>query len=82
MKYTTKHGNRVYKRSKSSKNWTHRTIRDGKTLYFNLGKDLDVAKAMADEIDAYLVFNTVSDTLLKYAPQKKRGKAKPKPKTD
>lgn len=82
MKYNTKRGNRVYKRNNSSKNWTYRTIRDRKTLYFNLGKDLNIAKAMADEIDAYLVFNTVSDTLLKYSPQKQQGKATPTPKTD
>lgn len=75
MKYITKKGNRVYKRNKGAKYWSFKITRDGRATYFNLGKDLNTAKTMADEIDAFLVFNSVEDTVLKYNPNKSKGKA-------
>ena len=77
MKYTTRKGNRVYKRNKGAKNWSFKVTKDGKAVYFNLGKDLTIAKKMADEVDAYLVFNSIEDTILKYNPNKVKGKAAP-----
>ena len=77
MKYTTKKGNRVYKRNKGAKNWSFKVTVEGKAVYFNLGKDITIAKKMADEVDAYLVFNSMEDTILKYNPNKVKGKAAP-----
>ena len=78
MKYITKKGNRVYKRNKGAKHWSFKVTVDGKAVYFNLGKEIAIAKKMADEIDAYLVFNSMEDTILKYNPNKVKGKAAPK----
>jgi integrase len=82
MKYITKKGNRVYKRNPSAKNWSLKITRENKATYFNLGKDINIAKAMADEIDAYLVFNSVDETVLKYNPNKRKGKAASVPAPD
>lgn len=73
--HTTRKGNRVYKRNDNAKNWSFRVVVYAKSHYFNLGKDLQVAKTMADEIDAYLVFNSIEDALDKYSP-KRKGKKK------
>jgi len=77
MRYTTKRGNRVYRRNPKAANFTFRIRVNNKTAYFNLGKDLELAKKTADEIDAYLVFNSLEETILKYNPNKKQGKAVP-----
>lgn len=69
--HTTKKGNRVYKRNQNAKNWSFRVVVYKKSYYFNLGKDLQLAKTMADEIDAYLVFNTIEEALDKYSPKRK-----------
>lgn len=82
MRYITKKGNRVYKRNSNAKNWTFKVTRNKKATYFNLGSDLDTAKKMADEIDAFLVFNTIDEAVLKYNPNKKQGKATPAPTPD
>jgi integrase len=79
MKYITKKGNKVYKRNIGAKNWSFKIVNDSRATYFNLGKDIRVAKKMADEIDAYLVFNSIEETILKYNPNKKQGKASPTP---
>lgn len=72
--HTTRKGNRVYKRNPNAKNWSLRVVVYNKSYYFNLGKDLQVAKTMADEIDAYLVFNTIEEALDKYSPKRKAKK--------
>jgi len=77
MRYITKRGNRVYRRNPKAANFTFRIRVSNKTAYFNLGKDLELAKKTADEIDAYLVFNSLEETILKYNPNKKQGKAVP-----
>ncbi len=77
MKCITKKGNRVYKRNKDAKNWSFKVVQNRKATYFNIGRDLSIAKKMADEIDAYLVFNSMEDTILKYNPNKLKGKTAP-----
>lgn len=67
----TKKGNRLFKRSPNAKHWTFRAIRNHKTVYFNLGSDLDVAMGKADEIDAFLLFNSLEDAVFKYNPNKR-----------
>lgn len=66
----TARGNRVYKIRKSSKNYTLRKEILGKERYFNLGSDVRTACKMADQIDAYLIFNSYEDTLAKFYPNK------------
>ena len=68
-KKTTK-GNRVYKLRDSSKHYTLRKQIKGKARFFNLGSDLRIACKMADQIDAYLIFNSYEDTLEKFYPNK------------
>lgn len=70
----TKKGNRVYKLRESSKSYTFRKEVGGKDRFFNLGPDLKVACQKADEIDAYLYFHTLKETLEKFNPRRvKRG---------
>lgn len=68
--HKTKRGNRIYKRNEKSKSFTYRFTRRGKTTYMNVGRNLQVAKDMADEIEAFLVFNSLEDTLEKYSPDR------------
>ena len=73
----SKKGNRVFKRNPGAKHWTFRVIRKGRTVYFNLGDNIDVALSKADEIDAYLFFNSLEDAEVEYNPNKSKGKAAP-----
>jgi hypothetical protein len=70
----TKKGNRVYKLRTSSKTYTLRKYVEGKARFFNLGADLRTACQKADEIDSYLYFHSLSETMEKFNPNKvKRG---------
>lgn len=69
--HKTKKGNAVYKRNDSTLIWSFRVTISRKSYYFNLGKDLATAKSMADEIDAFLVFNSIEDALEKYSPNRR-----------
>lgn len=66
----TKRGNRIYKLYKTSKHWTYRKKVKGRTHYFQLGPDTVVAKKMADDIDAFLYFNTLDDAIEEFQPNK------------
>ena len=63
-------GNRVYKLRESSKHYTLRKQIKGKARFFNLGSDVRQACKMADQIDAYLIFNSYEDTLAHFYPNK------------
>jgi len=70
IKHKTPKRNTVYKRDSNHKNWMFRKIIKGKQHYFTVGPDLRKAKIIADQIDAYLVFNTIEDTIKKFNPNK------------
>jgi integrase len=66
----TKKGNRVYKLRESAKTYTLRKRVDGKDRFFNLGTDLRIACQKADEIDAYLYFHSLEETIEKFNPNR------------
>ena len=67
---TTPRGNTIFKRGNDAKYWNFRKRHAGKAYYFNLGPTLKEAKTMADQVDAFLVFNTMEDALVKFNPNK------------
>lgn len=70
IKHTTSKRNTVYKREKNHKYWMYRKKIKGKQYYFTVGPDLKKAKTLADQIDAYLVFNSIEDAIKKFNPNK------------
>jgi len=66
--YTTLKGNRIYMRRDKSHNYTLRKKVNYQDHYFNLGNELQYAKALADKISGYLVFHSVEETRLRFYP--------------
>lgn len=70
LKKTTPRRNTIYKNGNDAKYWNFRKRHAGKAYYFNLGPTLKEAKNLADQIDAFLVFNSVEEALVKFNPNK------------
>lgn len=70
IKKVTPRKNTIYKTSEDQKYWNLRKRKDGKAYYFNLGPVLSTAKTLADQIDAFCVFNTIEEAMVKYNPNK------------
>jgi len=75
----TRKGNRVYRhpfrrdgKMVFSENYTYRIKRHGKAYYFNVGKDLKVAKNLADEIAIFLAqrTTTIEEAIARFSPGK------------
>ena len=64
--FHTKRGNRVFKKTENSKSWIFEKVINRRRYQFRLGKHLPTAKSLADEIDAYMITNSVEDAVLKY----------------
>jgi len=70
IRKTTPRNNRIFKTSEDQKYWNFRKKKNGKQYYFNLGPLLSTAKTLADQIDAFCVFNKIEDAVAKFNPNK------------
>lgn len=64
--FQTKRGNRVFKKNKNSKSWVFEKVINRRRYQFRLGKHLPTAKDFADQIDAYILTNSIENAVLKY----------------
>lgn len=69
----TKRGNRIFKKTPTSKSWTYMKQVSGRRYYFRLGPVISEAKTLADEIDAYSYLNPIENVVKKYRPNGLRG---------
>ena len=75
----TRKGNRLYRhpfrrdgKIVLAENYTYRIKRHGKSYYFNVGKDLKVAKNLTDEIAIFLAQKTatIEEAIARFSPEK------------
>lgn len=65
---TTKRGNRIFKKTPTSKKWMFMKQVNGKRYYFPLSPVVSESKTMADEIDAHCLVNPIQDVVARYRP--------------
>ena len=68
----TRRGNRVFKHTPTSKNWTFLRTVDKRRYFFPVGRVLSEARKIADEIDAYAVLHPMKEVVAKYRPNGSR----------
>ncbi|SVE05898.1 uncharacterized protein METZ01_LOCUS458752, partial [marine metagenome] len=68
----TRRGNRVFKHTPTSKNWTFLRTVDKRRYFFPVGAVLSEARKIADEIDAYAVLHPMKEVVAKYRPNGSR----------
>jgi integrase len=80
----TRRGNRIYKKTPTSKRWMFLKQVSGKRYYFPLSPVISESKSMADEIDAFSLLNSIEDTVARFRPNGRRvfGENKPVPSID
>ena len=69
-KYTiiTKRGNRIYKKTPTSRRWMCMKQVRGKRYYFPLSPVISESKTMADEIDAHCMVHPIEDVVQHFRP--------------
>jgi integrase len=65
---TTKRGNRIFKKTPTSKKWMFMKQVNGKRYYFPLSPIVSESKTMADEIDASCLIHPIHDVVDRYRP--------------
>lgn len=68
----TKRGNRIYKKTPTSKRWMCMKQINGKRYYFPLSPVLSESKTMADEIDAHCLVHPIQDVIAHFRPNARR----------
>lgn len=68
----TKRGNRVFKKTPTSRRWMFMKQVNGKRFYFPLSPVLSDSKTMADEIDAHCLLHPIEDVVAHFRPNGRR----------